>query len=80
MKNIRWVMRIYGAKPVFAAAGPGEDEGWVLALSHDEAAGQSHFSIIDARNFSAPPVAIIDLPQRVPYGAHGNWIPDQSPD
>ena len=71
---------IHGAEPVFAAAGPGEDEGWVLALSHDEAAGQSRFSIIDASNFSAPPVAIIDLPQRVPYGAHGNWIPDQSPD
>ena len=32
--------------------------------------------IIDAQDFTAPPVATIHLPVRVPYGFHGNWIPD----
>jgi carotenoid cleavage dioxygenase len=33
--------------------------------------------IIEADNFSAAPVASIELPYPVPYGAHGNWIADQ---
>jgi carotenoid cleavage dioxygenase-like enzyme len=32
--------------------------------------------IIDAQNFSAPPVATVHLPRRVPYGAHGSWVTD----
>ncbi len=32
--------------------------------------------ILDASSFSGPPVATIHLPQRVPFGFHGNWIPD----
>ena len=69
---------VKGAEPVFAAAGPdaGEDEGWVISLSHDERSGHSRLLVIDAQNFSAPPVATVHLPQRVPYGAHGSWIPD----
>ena len=67
---------VRGAEPVFASVGTGEDDGWVLSLSHDETSGKSRFNIIDATNFSAPPVAIIDIPQRIPYGAHGSWIAD----
>ena len=47
-----------------------------MTLAHDETSGKSRLVIIDAQNFSAPPVATIELPFRVPYGAHGNWIPD----
>jgi carotenoid cleavage dioxygenase-like enzyme len=74
---------VRGAEPVFASATPGaavsadnEDAGWVLTLSHDTATDESCLLIIDAQNFSAPPVAKIHLPRRVPYGAHGSWIPD----
>ncbi|XOV82745.1 MAG: carotenoid oxygenase family protein [bacterium] len=67
---------VRGSEPVFAPGGPGEDEGWILNLNHDERTGKSRMLIIDAQNFSAPPVAIIHLPERVPYGAHGNWISD----
>jgi carotenoid cleavage dioxygenase len=38
---------------------------------------KSKLVIIDADDFSAPPVASIELPYAVPYGAHGNWIADQ---
>jgi carotenoid cleavage dioxygenase-like enzyme len=69
---------VRGAEPVFAPASPtaGEDEGWVISLCHDENSGESRLLVIDAQNFDAAPVAVVHLPQRVPYGAHGSWIPD----
>ncbi|MDP2293774.1 MAG: carotenoid oxygenase family protein [Actinomycetota bacterium] len=71
---------VRGAEPVFApAVGAGrddEDAGWVISLSHDEASGASRLLIIDAQRFDAPPVAVVHLPRRVPYGAHGAWVPD----
>ena len=69
---------VRGAEPVFAPASPeaGEDEGWIISLAHDNASGESRLLIIDAQNFSAPPIATIHLPRRVPYGAHGSWVPD----
>ncbi len=69
---------VRGAEPVFAPASPtaGEDEGWVISLAHDTNSGQSKLVIIDATDFTAKPVATVHLPQRVPYGAHGSWVPD----
>ena len=69
---------VRGAEPVFAPASPdaGEDEGWVVSLAHDTNTDESRLLIIDAQDFSAPPVATIHLPRRVPYGAHGSWVPD----
>jgi carotenoid cleavage dioxygenase-like enzyme len=71
---------VRGAEPVFAPAhsGSGEDEGWVISLSHDTNSGESRLLIIDAQNFSAAPVAVVHLPRRIPYGAHGSWVPDQA--
>jgi carotenoid cleavage dioxygenase len=51
-----------------------EDDGWVLAFVHDEAQGQSELIVVDARDFAAPPIARVVLPQRVPYGLHGSWV------
>ena len=67
-----------GAEPVFVPAtnAKEEDEGWVLSLVHSETTGKSRLIIVDAQNFAAPPVAMIELPFRVPYGAHGNWVAD----
>ncbi len=69
---------VRGAEPVFAPASPdaGEDEGWVISLTHDTSSGESRLVIIDAQDFSGKPVATVHLPRRVPYGAHGSWIPD----
>ena len=69
---------VRGAEPVFAPASidAGEDEGWVISLAHDEGSGESRLLIIDAQRFTDPPVAVVHLPRRVPYGAHGNWVPD----
>ena len=66
-----------GSEPVFAPsrANGAEDEGYVITIAHDTAKNASRLVIIDAQDFSAKPVATIHLPQRVPYGAHGSWVP-----
>ena len=65
---------------VFVAAGSraGEDEGHVLSFVHDAATNGSSLVILDAHDFAKPPVAEVPLPQRVPFGFHGNWVPDES--
>jgi len=62
---------------VFVATGRGEDEGYVLSFVYDEATNGSLLSILDARDFAKPPVAVVPLPQRVPFGFHGNWVGDR---
>lgn len=52
-----------------------ESSGWYLAYVYDPVRDGSDLVIIDAADFAGPPVASIALPQRVPYGFHGNWIP-----
>lgn len=32
--------------------------------------------ILDAEDIAKGPVASVHLPQRVPFGFHGNWLPD----
>jgi carotenoid cleavage dioxygenase len=54
----------------------GEDEGFVLTLVYDGARNGSDFVILDANNFKAAHVATVALPQRVPFGFHGNWVAD----
>jgi carotenoid cleavage dioxygenase-like enzyme len=63
---------------VFAPAAPdsGEDEGFILVMTHDENKEQSELQILDAQNFAGDPVARVQIPQRVPVGFHGNWAPD----
>jgi carotenoid cleavage dioxygenase len=51
-----------------------ESSGWYIGYVYDPVRDGSDLVIIDAADFSAPPVARVELPQRVPYGFHGNWI------
>jgi len=70
---------IAGGEPVFA---PGsdvseEDEGWVMSFVHERDTRKSKLVIIDSRDFESQPVAEVYLPQRIPYGAHGSWMPNK---
>jgi carotenoid cleavage dioxygenase-like enzyme len=69
---------VRGGEPVFAPRSPQAEEGdgFVLAIVHDESADKSSLVILDAEHFEAPPLARVHLPQRVPYGAHGSWVPN----
>lgn len=53
-----------------------EDDGWLMSYVYDAATDRSELCILDARDLSVPPVARVLLPQRVPFGFHGNWISD----
>ena len=46
-------------------------ETWPLPLTVN-----TSLVISDASNFANDPVARVKLPQRVPFGFHGSWIPD----
>ena len=46
-----------------------------MAYVHDPNRNAADVVILDAQDFTAPPVATIHLPVRVPFGFHGNWIP-----
>jgi len=55
-----------------------EDDGWLLTYVHDQPAGTAEFVVMDAQDFERGYVAKVPLPQRVPFGFHGNWISDRS--
>lgn len=50
--------------------------GWYLTYVYDPVTDGSDLVIIDASDFEGDPVARVRLPQRVPHGFHGNWMPD----
>jgi carotenoid cleavage dioxygenase len=80
LRTRRRQMHLVGAEdmcsePVFAPRGPGEDDGWILAVRYDAGRDASDVLVIDAADFSAPPRARIRLPVRIPLGFHGNWLP-----
>jgi carotenoid cleavage dioxygenase len=60
---------------VFVPSSPdaAEDEGVVMGLVHDDAAGRTNLEVLDASTLES--VATVHLPARVPYGFHGNWVP-----
>ena len=53
-----------------------EDDGYLMGFVYDATTDTSDFVILDAHDFGAAPLATVTLPQRVPYGFHGNWMPD----
>ena len=55
--------------------GAEEDDGYVLALVYNAARNASDFFVLDARDIAGEPIAEIRIPNRVPYGFHGNWVP-----
>ena len=65
-----------GAEPVVVpkADATAEDDCWILTVVYDAGTDSSELCILDAADITAPEVARITLPQRVPYGFHGNWV------
>ncbi len=59
-----------------AADSTGEDDGWLMGFVYDATTDRSDYVILDAHDFEASPVATVHLPQRVPFGFHGNWVAD----
>jgi carotenoid cleavage dioxygenase len=49
-----------------------------MTFVHDVPNGTAELAVIDAQDFDRGYVAQVPLPQRVPYGFHGNWVSDRS--
>ncbi len=68
----------HGAEPVFVPrqGAVAEDDGYLLTFVFDASSKTSELVILDAQDLSRAPLARVHLPVRVPYGFHGNWVPD----
>lgn len=53
-----------------------EDAGWLVTFVHDLGRKSAEFVVMDAEDLDRGYVASVALPQRVPFGFHGNWVPD----
>jgi carotenoid cleavage dioxygenase-like enzyme len=64
-------------EPTFIPRRPngGEDDGYLAIFAFDPINRSSDLLLLDAAHIDAAPVAVIRLPQRVPQGLHGNWVP-----
>ncbi|KAF7842871.1 putative 9-cis-epoxycarotenoid dioxygenase NCED5, chloroplastic [Senna tora] len=67
----------YGGEPFFLPNKNNEeeeeeDEGYVLALVHDEKTWKSELEIVNAADLTVE--ATVKLPSRVPYGFHGTFV------
>jgi carotenoid cleavage dioxygenase len=65
-------------EPIFIPrpGGTGEQDGWIATYAYDPATDTSDLLLLDAARIDEAPVAVIRMPQRVPQGLHGNWMPD----
>jgi carotenoid cleavage dioxygenase-like enzyme len=70
--------RYVPGEPVFVpkSADAAENDGWVLALRYDCELDRSDLVVLDANEFGGDPVAVVQLPRRVPIGLHGSWVAD----
>jgi carotenoid cleavage dioxygenase-like enzyme len=68
----------HSAEPVFIPkdGATAEDEGYLMTYVYDGNTDTSDLLILDAQDLSRPALAQVQLPVRVPFGFHGNWVPD----
>ena len=64
-------------KPCWLRAGGEEDDGYLVTYMHDESTGASSMVVYDAKTMASEPIARVALPQRVPYGFHGEWMSEE---
>ncbi|KAH9321151.1 hypothetical protein KI387_015790 [Taxus chinensis] len=68
----------FGSEPFFVSRttdlNAREDEGYVVAYTHNERTGVSEFVVMDAQSPTLEIVASVELPARVPYGFHGLFV------
>ena len=64
-------------EPIFvpSADSGAEDDGYLMTYVFDASTDTSDFAIFDASTMSNEPIAAVHLP-RVPFGFHGNWVPE----
>lgn len=68
----------HSGEPVFVprANATAEDDGFLITYVFDGNKNTSELIVLDALDLARPPIARVHLPVRIPYGFHGNWVPD----
>jgi carotenoid cleavage dioxygenase len=74
----RTAQTAYAGEAVFVPSGrdAAEDEGWIMSIVYDADRDASDLVVLNAQDFTGDPQAVVHLPARVPFGFHGNWVPD----
>lgn len=64
------------SEPVFVprSADAGEGDGWLLVVVYRAEENRSDLVVLDATSIADGPVAVAEVPHRVPHGFHGNWV------
>ncbi|KAG7528318.1 Carotenoid oxygenase [Arabidopsis thaliana x Arabidopsis arenosa] len=73
-----WGEGRYGSEAIYVPRETAEeDDGYLIFFVHDENTGKSCVTVIDAKTMSAEPVAVVELPHRVPYGFHALFVTEE---
>jgi carotenoid cleavage dioxygenase len=64
------------SEPVFTPRSDdaSEGDGWLTAVVWRAAENRSDFLVFDALDVAKGPIGTAELPRRVPFGFHGNWV------
>jgi carotenoid cleavage dioxygenase-like enzyme len=64
------------SEPVFTprSADAPEGDGWITAVIYRAGEDRSDFAVFEAQDVAKGPIALAEMPRRVPFGFHGNWV------
>ena len=64
------------SEPVFVprSADAPEGDGWLTAVVWRAAENRSDLLIFEALDLAKGPIAVANMPRRMPFGFHGNWM------
>jgi carotenoid cleavage dioxygenase len=64
------------SEPVFTprSATADEGDGWLTAVVYRAGEDRSDLLVFDALDVAKGPIATAEMPRRVPFGFHGNWV------
>jgi carotenoid cleavage dioxygenase len=64
------------SEPVFTprSADAAEGDGWITAVIYRAGEDRSDFAVFEAQDVARGPIALAEMPRRVPFGFHGNWV------
>lgn len=63
------------SEPVFVprSADAAEGDGWLTATVYRAGEDRTDLAIFEAQDVEKGPIALAEVPRRVPFGFHGNW-------
>ncbi|WP_017720107.1 carotenoid oxygenase family protein [Kamptonema formosum] len=65
----------YPAEPIYAPDADSPQQGWILTVVFDSEQNRSEVWVFDALGLDGEPVCRLALPEVVPPGFHGTWVP-----